>query len=182
MFGYNQDLSKWHLSEVRESDLLTIAGWLADALPLSREAYTSHKERILHALKIQYHERRRTSWPHEYMGLLGETPIFTVYGYIDQQYLKYPGRKSHTKDYHLSMTMNLSLASFEELWEPAWHLTLKHFFSLPDVSCVITQVEDSNSSEKAALSGLGFKSMPSKIAHQLTFACLKQDFVSLKTL
>lgn len=179
MFSPLQTIDRWLLRVLQEEDLSLLAGWMATPFSSNALLQAEHKEDILRSLKVQYQERRRVAWPHEYVGLLGDTPIFSVYGYLSASQFKYSGRRPNMIDYHLSMTINLSLPSYDLFWEPAWHLVLRHFFQLPHVACVITQVEASDLPQQLALSGLGFKQTPRSSSPLLNYVCLKREFITL---
>lgn len=173
--------SKWHLRELREADLPILAQWTASALPAKPMDLLNAEASALRALRLEYKERRRIFWPHEYLGLLDDAPVFTIYGYLTKNQDSRE-RKRTSSCYQLMMTMNLSLPLVDLFWEPAWHLSLRHFFDLPHVSQITTLLDPSNTAEQQAVLRLGFQVSPKATGDLRTYHYRKTDFMSLQSL
>lgn len=173
--------SKWHLRELREADLPILAQWTASALPTTPINLHDDELNVLKALRLQYKERRRVFWPHEYLGLLDDCPIFTIYGYLTADQSQ-GARKRISLCYQLSMTMNLSLPLVDLFWEPAWHLSLRHFFDLPQVSQIITMLDPSNTGEQQAIVRLGFQASAKSTDSLRAYCYRKSDFLALTSI
>jgi hypothetical protein len=174
-------IDKWYLREVREKDLPILAEWMAFLLPIGPTQRQQEVGNILNSLRKEYIERRRVRWPHEYIGFLGELPVFTIYGYLVEP-KKGRGSKRGLLQYHLLMTMNHGLPYVGLLWEPAWHLSLRHFFGIPGVASIVVTLGRHNQMEEQAVLHLGFQRTGITVDGSNQLICRKSDFIALSAL